>query len=258
MSDLKILTTIQEAQDFRRGCEKSSVGFVPTMGALHFGHQTLIEKSAAENPTTIVSLFVNPTQFNDKKDFEKYPKMWEQDLALIKRAGGQAVFSPDYAEIYPDHYKFKVSEIEYSKMLCGANRPGHFDGVLTIVMKLFNIIRPTKAYFGEKDFQQLSLLEKMVDAFFMDLQIVRCPTVRESSGLAMSSRNTRLSETGKQKAAQIYESLNKFDNTQEIKSYLSKQGFEIDYIEDFESRRFVAVFLEGVRLIDNIQIGGQS
>lgn len=258
MNDLKILTTIQEAHDFRRRLDKSSVGFVPTMGALHFGHQSLIEKSAAENKTTIVSLFVNPAQFNDKKDFEKYPKTWEQDLALIKKAGGQAVFSPDYADIYPDQYKFKVSEIEFSKILCGVQRPGHFDGVLTIVMKLFNVIKPDKAYFGEKDFQQLSLLEKMVEAFFMDLQIVRCPTVRESSGLAMSSRNTRLSETGKQKAAQIYKSLNQFSNTQEIKTHLAQQGFEIDYIEDYEGRRFAAVFLEGVRLIDNIQIGRTS
>ena len=255
MSDLKILTTVEEAQDYRRGLGVSSVGFIPTMGALHFGHQTLIEKSASENQTTIVSLFVNPTQFNNPNDFEKYPKTWEQDLTLIQKAGGQAVFSPDYADIYPDQYKFKVSEIEFSKMLCGAHRPGHFDGVLTIVMKLFNIIQPTKAYFGEKDFQQLSLLEKMIEAFFMDLKIVRCPTVRESTGLAMSSRNSRLSEAGKLKAAQIYESLNKFATTQEIKKHLSQQGFEIDYIEDFENRRFAAVILEGVRLIDNIQIG---
>ena len=255
MNDLKILTTIQEARAYRQCFEMSSVGFVPTMGALHLGHQTLIEKSVSENQITIVSLFVNPTQFNDKGDFEKYPKTWEQDLTLVQKAGGQAVFSPDYAEIYPDQYKFKVSESEFSKMLCGAHRPGHFDGVLTIVMRLFNIINPTRAYFGEKDFQQMRLLEKMIEAFFMNLKIVRCPTVRESTGLAMSSRNTRLTNAGKLKAAQIYESLNNFANTQEIKNHLSQQGFEIDYVEDFENRRFAAVFLEGVRLIDNIQIG---
>jgi pantoate--beta-alanine ligase len=255
MSEPIILSTIQEMQNFRRGLADSAVGFVPTMGALHFGHQTLIEKSVLENQTTIVSLFVNPTQFNDKSDFEKYPKTWEQDLKLIQKAGGQAVFSPDFADIYPDHYKFKVCETEFSKNLCGLGRPGHFDGVLTIVNKLFNIIRPTKAYFGEKDFQQLSLVEKMVQAFFMDLQIIRCPTVRENSGLAMSSRNARLSEIGKKNAAQIYESLNRFKSTEEIKIHLSKKGFEIDYVEDIDGRRFAAVFLEGVRLIDNIEIG---
>lgn len=256
-NDLVILKTISEAQAFRRSLE-SEVGFVPTMGALHHGHQTLIEQSAKENKTTIVSLFVNPTQFNDKSDFEKYPKTWESDLSLIRIAGGQAVFSPNYDDMYPDNYKYKLSELEFSKILCGAHRPGHFDGVLTIVLKLLNIINPTKAYFGEKDFQQLRLIEKMVDAFFLPTQIIRCPTIREASGLAMSSRNTRLSEAGKTKAALIFEAMNKFKSAQDVKTFLSAQGFEIDYVEDIENRRFAAAFLEGVRLIDNIPLRGLS
>lgn len=255
MNNLVILKSIQEAQEYRRH-QKSAVGFVPTMGALHNGHKTLIERSAKENATTIVSLFVNPTQFNDKNDFEKYPKTWESDLALIAAAGGQAVFSPNYADMYPDNYKYKMTELEFSKILCGAHRPGHFDGVLTVVLKLLNIISPTKAYFGEKDFQQLRLIEKMVEGFFLQAEIVRCPTVRETSGLAMSSRNTRLSEEGKKKAALIYQGMKEFKTSTEVKNFLSKNGFEIDYVEDIENRRFVAAFLEGVRLIDNIQMGG--
>lgn len=254
MNKMVILKSISEAQAFCRGI-KSAMGFVPTMGALHQGHQTLIERSAKENTTTIVSLFVNPTQFNNKTDFEKYPKTWESDLALIQAAGGQAVFSPDYSAMYPDNYMYKMTELEFSKILCGIHRPGHFDGVLTIVLKLLNIFRPSRAYFGEKDFQQLRLIEKMVEAFFLPTEIVRCPTIREKSGLAMSSRNMRLSDEGKKKAALIYQSLNEFTNSSDVKIFLSKNGFEVDYVEDVEDRRFAAVFLEGVRLIDNIQLG---
>ena len=254
MNNLVILKTIAEAQTFCRA--QKSLGFVPTMGVLHNGHKTLVERSAKENSATVVSLFVNPTQFNDKSDFEKYPKTWDADLALVADAGAQAVFSPNFADIYPDDYKFKLTESEFSKILCGAHRPGHFDGVLTIVLKLLNIISPTKAYFGEKDFQQLRLIEMMVEAFFLPTQIVRCPTIREQSGLAMSSRNTRLSLDGKKKAALIYESMNKFETPHDVKTYLSKNGFEIDYVEDIDNRRFAAAFLEGVRLIDNIKLGG--
>lgn len=257
MNNLVILRSIPEAQEYRRHL-KSDVGFVPTMGALHNGHKTLIERSAKENATTIVSLFVNPTQFNDKNDFEKYPKTWDADLELIASAGGQAVFSPVYAEMYPDHYKFKMTESEFSKILCGAHRPGHFDGVLTVVLKLLNIVSPTKAYFGEKDFQQLRLIEKMVHAFFLPTQIVRCPTIRETSGLAMSSRNTRLSDTGKKTAALIYQAMKEYRTSEDVKKFLTESGFEIDYVEDIENRRFVAAFLEGVRLIDNIQLPHDS
>lgn len=252
MNEIKVLESIEAVQEFRKS--KKQIGFVPTMGALHAGHQSLIEQSAQENQTTIVSIYVNPTQFNNADDFQKYPKTWNEDLKLAAAAGANAVFAPKYEQMYPDQYRYKVTESEFSKILCGAHRPGHFDGVLSVVMKLFNIIQPDRAYFGEKDFQQLRLIEGMVQAYFMDVEIKRCPTLRESSGLAMSSRNTRLSAAGNEKAALIYKAIKNEKSASAAKTVLIQNGFEVDYVEDIDNRRFVAAVLEGVRLIDNIEI----
>lgn len=240
--------------DFKkyRDSVSGSVGFVPTMGALHAGHASLLQQARSENDISILSIFVNPTQFNDPKDLEKYPRTFEADLDLAAQNGVDAIFYPDFKEMYPDDYSYSVTEKSFSKILCGAARPGHFDGVLTVVMKLFNIVKPHKAYFGEKDFQQMKLIQNMVTAFFMPIEICPVKTLREQSGLAMSSRNTRLSFEGKIKAALIYKTISYVDNVNEAKKILSDHGFQVDYVEDIGNRRFVAAFLEGVRLIDNV------
>lgn len=233
---------------------QGSVGFVPTMGALHSGHGHLIEKSVNENQTTIVSIFVNPTQFNNPDDLLKYPQTFEKDLELCHQLGAKFLFYPQYESIYPDQYKYKITENDFSQRLCGEHRPGHFDGVLTVVMKLFNICQPTHAYFGEKDFQQLHLIKNMCDAFFMDLKIIPVPTVREENGLAMSSRNSRLSPEGRHQAALIHQTISQATSSKEATDILNKNGFQVDYVTDYLGRRFVAASIEGVRLIDNVQI----
>ncbi|MDR0357097.1 MAG: pantoate--beta-alanine ligase [Clostridiales Family XIII bacterium] len=176
-----------------------SIGFVPTMGALHLGHRSLIDRSAADRKSekglTVVSIFVNPIQFEDKTDLDGYPRTFEADIALCEDAGANIVFAPTVAEMYPEDFScFVDTESDATRRLCGRARPGHFRGVLTVVSKLFHIVKPTHAYFGEKDAQQLFLLRKMVRDLNMDIQIIGCPTVREADGLALSSRNKRLSE----------------------------------------------------------------
>lgn len=235
---------------------KNRIGFVPTMGALHFGHETLLKQARAENDWVVLSIFVNPTQFNDKKDLEKYPKTWDQDLAVAQRAQVDAIFFPTFEDMYPDNYKYKISETDFSNQLCGAHRPGHFDGVLSVVMKLFQIVQPTKAYFGEKDYQQLQLIRGMVRAFFLPLEIVPVPTVRETDGLAMSSRNVRLTSSQRQLAPWIYKIISNEKDISIARQKLQDLGFKVDYLQDFvfegnEKRRFVAAFLGDVRLIDN-------
>lgn len=249
----EVLCSPSEFKVWRRG-QKGSVGFVPTMGALHAGHEELIKKARIENDFVVLSIFVNPTQFNDPSDLEKYPKTWEQDLEMAQRNSVDAIFYPRYNEMYPDNYRYKVSENEYSILLDGAHRPGHFDGVLSVVMKLFNIVMPTKAYFGEKDFQQLSLIKGMVESFFMNLEIVPVPTVREKNGLAMSSRNTRLTAEERAKAPAIFRAITESKTAEEAAAKLNSEGFKVDYVCDIGNRRFVAAKLGEVRLIDNVEI----
>jgi pantoate--beta-alanine ligase len=251
---IKVIRSPQEFKQWRRDQAGKSVGFVPTMGALHAGHESLLQRSRAETDISVLSIFVNPTQFNDPKDFEKYPMTWDQDLALAEKNGVDVIFYPRYEEMYPDAYHYKVIETEFSNFLCGAKRPGHFDGVLSIVMRLFNVVSPSKAYFGEKDFQQLTLIQGMVRAYFMDLIIVAVPTMRESDGLAMSSRNTRLTPEQRAKAPLIYKAIKSSKTAAEAAEILSEQGFKIDYVTDLKGRRFAAAFLGEVRLIDNVQL----
>lgn len=252
-----ILRTPEELKTWRQSVAGRSVGFVPTMGALHQGHESLLKKSRAENDFSVLSIFVNPTQFNDKKDFEKYPITWDADLAVAERAGVDVVWHPNFDLMYPDHYRYKLSENDFSLRLCGKDRPGHFDGVLTIVLKLLNVVQPTRAYFGEKDHQQLTLIKGMVESLFLPYQIVPVPTLREQDGLAMSSRNVRLTAAERKIAPFIYQSLQESKTATEAASHIEKfeNGvMKVDYIEDFEGRRYAAVKLGEVRLIDNIQI----
>lgn len=255
MNDLQIFHSIKDFRTFRAGLDfKLRVGLVPTMGALHAGHGALLKKSVSENDITVLSIFINPTQFNNPEDLKKYPRTWEADLKLAKEAGVQVVISPEFNEIYSDNYRFKISETDFSTKLCGAYRPGHFDGVLTVVMKLLQIANANKAYFGEKDFQQLQLIQEMARTFFLRTEIIGCPTVREANGLAMSSRNTRLSPAAREVASVIHKVLTEIENFENAKALLAEKNIELEYLEEHYGRRFIAAYLEGVRLIDNVCI----
>ena len=255
-----------------------SVGFVPTMGALHSGHLSLVEKAKKENPTVVVSIFVNPTQFNDPNDLKRYPRNLDTDMKLLETTGCDIVFAPEAEEIYPepDNRKFDFGQLE--NVLEGKHRPGHFNGVAQVVSKLFEIVKPDKAYFGLKDFQQLAVINKMVRMLKMPVEIVPCPIVREESGLAMSSRNELLSKEERENAALIFQSLTQAQNLSKrysvrelenrVTETINKNPFlNVEYFEivDFENLQpinswidkgkkigCIAVLCGKVRLIDNI------
>ncbi len=233
-----------------------TVGFVPTMGALHAGHKALLERSVAENDHTVLSIYVNPTQFNNADDLDNYPSTLEDDLAMAESLGVGHVFMPEYETLYPDDFRYRVEETDFTNMLCGAHRPGHFTGVMTVVMKLFNIVQPDRAYFGEKDFQQLTLIRDMVEAFFMSVEVVGVHTVREEDGLALSSRNARLTPEARARAPIFSKLLKDPRSDAAIVEALESAGFDVDYIETHRGRRFGAVIMDcgshEVRLIDNV------
>lgn len=235
-----------------------TIGFVPTMGALHAGHTSLVERCLAENDKTVVSIFVNPTQFNDPKDLEKYPRSVDVDSRRLEELGVDYLFLPDRVTVYPDDYRYRLTETDLSTRLCGAHRPGHFEGVLTVVMRLFNIIRPHRAYFGEKDYQQYRLIEDMVTAFLMDVEIRSCPIVRDADGVAVSSRNALLSADGRKLAAEFASILKNGDSALAVRNSLEDRGIHLDYVEDWLGRRLAAVFIDEVRLIDNVEIEIES
>lgn len=255
MKTPRVFTNVNEWREFRRTLgESSSIGFVPTMGALHGGHASLLKRARSENDFVVLSVYVNATQFNDPQDLENYPKTLAADVALAGAADVDFVIAPSFPEMYPDSYHYRVSENVFSTELCGAHRPGHFDGVLTVVMKLLNFVRPTRAYFGEKDFQQLSLISGMVDAFFLEIEIVGCETVREADGLAMSSRNVNLDKSSRAQAVAFPKALLAASSASEARARLTSCGFEVDYVVDRDGRRYGAVKIGGVRLIDNMAL----
>jgi len=253
---MKVVEDISELKEYRKRLEVEglAVGFVPTMGNLHRGHTSMLERSVVENEITLLSIFVNPTQFNEVSDLEKYPRTMEKDMELARSLGVDYVFCPGYDDLYPDGYKYKVSEVELSKAMEGNSRPGHFDGMLTVVLKLLMLVRPKRAYFGEKDYQQLALVRGMVEAFFLDVEIVPHATVRDEDGLALSSRNSRL--TPEQRAfARVFPELLRQDlSCEAIQKELTKAGFDVDYIEEAWGRRFGALRIGDVRLIDNFSL----
>jgi pantoate--beta-alanine ligase len=230
-----------------------TVGFVPTMGALHAGHAALLERARAENDRVVLSVFVNPTQFDDPRDLERYPRTWDADLALA-RPYADAVLAPEPGELYPDNYRYRVTEGDLSRQHEGAHRPGHFDGVLTVVLKLLNLVQARRAYFGEKDWQQLQLVRGMAEALLLPVEIVACPTVRDADGLALSSRNRRLSPAARTLAAAFPRVLRMSPNPAAAVAALREQGFAVDYVEDHDGVRLGAVRVEGVRLIDNVRL----
>jgi pantoate--beta-alanine ligase len=261
----------------RRG---ATIGFVPTMGSLHEGHLALIRSARAQNNVVVVSIFGNPTQFDVAEDLENYPRNLTRDLRLAQSAGADMVLTPRAAEMYPKGFATWVEVEGLTEGLCGASRPGHFRGVCTVVAKLFNICRPDRAYFGEKDAQQLAVIRKMVRDLDMRLEIIGCPTVREPDGLAMSSRNARLSAEERAQAPVLYRALSAAGTAIEngerdaarikagICSQLADAGLgTIDYVEIVNAADLtpvetiagrcliaLAMFFGSVRLIDNITI----
>jgi pantoate--beta-alanine ligase len=224
------------------------------MGALHRGHASLVERCRGENEIVVVSLFINPSQFNDPKDLDRYPRTLDQDVELLESLGADEVIIPSVPELYPNGYRFRVEPDSSDQVLEGAHRPGFLQGVMTIVLKLLNLVRADRAYFGEKDYQQLKVVTEMAQEFFVPTQIIPCPTVREESGLAMSSRNMLLSTEARDRAAYLFQVLTTAANTAEARTALKAQGFMVEYVEERWQRRLAAVFLDGVRLIDNVPI----
>lgn len=251
---MRVWNSIGEWIAHRRTLDGRSIGLVPTMGALHRGHAALVERCRNENDIAVVTIFVNPSQFNDPKDLSRYPRTLEGDLDILRELGVDDVLVPRAEEVYPHGYRFRLKEDGISSVMEGVYRPGFFEGVMTVVLKLLNLARADRAYFGEKDYQQLKVIEEMVAEFFIPTTIVPCPTIREESGLAMSSRNTLLTDAGRTNAAAIYRSLCESDTAAAAHSALEADGFKIDYIEEHWGRRFAAVFLEGIRLIDNVPL----
>jgi pantoate--beta-alanine ligase len=252
---MKVYTDLPTWRSARLGPDWSgrTIGFVPTMGALHAGHESLLARARAENERVVLSIFVNPPQFNDPADLANYPRTLEADLELASPYV-DAVFSPPVEAMYADGYRFQVSENQLSTRWEGLQRPGHFEGVLTVVLKLLNLVQASRAYFGEKDWQQLQLVQGMVDAFFLPTEIVPCPTVRDPDGLALSSRNRRLSPAARARAAEFPRTLRTAPDAATAMDRLRTAGFEVDYVNDVEGERLGAIRLEGIRLIDHVRL----
>ena len=276
---MNIVKTIQEVRGNVKAwrTEGLSVGFVPTMGYLHEGHQSLIQKAAEENDRVVVSIFVNPMQFGDKRDLETYPRNLERDSTVCQAAGADLIFHPEAKEMYGRNFSTYVDMDDLTDVLCGRSRPGHFRGVCTVVMKLFNIVKPDRAYFGQKDAQQVAVIKRMVSDLDMDLEIVACETVRETDGLAKSSRNVHLDPEERRVAVVLHQALRTAEkklaagvtNPQEIQLSIrekiaSEASVKLDYAEvvDLETLKPInrieapalvaaAVYVGKTRLIDN-------
>ena len=283
---MKVVHTIEELRGElgQARAEGKKIGMVPTMGALHAGHASLVKRSVAENGLTVVSVFLNPTQFNDKKDLEKYPRTLDADCALLESIGADVVFAPSVEEMYPEPDTRKFSYPPVDTVMEGAYRPGHFNGVCQIVSKLFAAAEPDRAYFGEKDFQQIAVIRAMVEDLKMPVEIVPCPVVREESGLAMSSRNTLLTDEERAVAAHINAVLVKSKNfatnhtLKETRRYVVDAlnaivGLEVQYFSIVDGRTLqeleawtdsdyvvgcITVFCgsQPIRLIDHVKYRG--
>ena len=276
---MKTVTSVKALREVLSAVDSTGIGLVPTMGALHAGHRSLVERARRENATVVVSVFVNPTQFNDKNDLRNYPRTPEADCALLEAAGADVVFMPSVEEMYPvpDLRQYDFGRID--KVMEGATRPGHFNGVAQVVSKLFAMVQPARAYFGEKDFQQLAIIREMVRRMNYPLEIVGCPIVREEDGLALSSRNARLSDEERKNALKISQTL--FESRTFAASHTVAEtqrfvedaiaaapGLRLEYFElvdgntlqkiaNWEDTSYavgcITVFCGEVRLIDNIK-----
>ena len=278
---MKVIHTIEDLQDGLSvlKAQGKKVGLVPTMGALHAGHASLVKRSVNENEVTVVSVFVNPTQFNDKNDLVKYPRTLDADCKLLEACGATYTFAPSVEEMYPEPDTRRFSYAPLDTVMEGAFRPGHFNGVCQIVSKLFEAVKPHRAYFGEKDFQQLAIIHEMVRQMQFDLEIIGCPIVREEDGLALSSRNARLSAEERENALKISQTLFKsrtFAATHTVSetqkfvedAIAAAPGLRLEYFEIVDGNTLqkvgnwdqtsyavgcITVFCGDVRLIDNIK-----
>lgn len=276
---MKIFRQHSELSTWLASATAGDTGFVPTMGALHEGHISLVNEAVANNTTVVVSIFINPKQFNNPEDYAKYPVTEAEDLAMLKSSGCHAVYIPSVEDIYPEnttHIPLLLNHLE--SILEGPNRPGHFDGVVQVLHRLFSIVKPDRAYFGLKDFQQCKVVQALCKQYFPDIQLIFCPTLRESSGLAKSSRNRRLSSQGLVKAALIYKALKMVADAHghmplssaiiQSERFLSAQDIRVEYLACADSDTFelsenwnaeghnivlIAAYIEHVRLIDNLQ-----
>ena len=277
---MKVVNTVAELNAALAPLKREGVGFVPTMGALHAGHRSLVERARRENDTVVVSVFVNPTQFNDKNDLKNYPRTPEADCAILEAAGADIVFMPTVEDIYPepDTREFDFGLVD--KVMEGATRPGHFNGVAQVVSRLFDIVKPQRAYFGEKDFQQIAVIKAMVEQLSIDIDIVECPIVRAEDGLALSSRNELLTPDHRKAAPHIYATIKQCAEKMEtmtpaeltewvVKTIDSNPLLKTIYFEAVDARTMqrveswseservqgcCAVQAGEIRLIDNIKI----
>jgi len=277
---MEVIKKVNEMQTrvFSIKDRKESIGFVPTMGALHEGHVSLMRSARDENDELVVSIYLNPTQFDNKDDFDKYPRQLDKDIEIVEKENVDVVFAPCTEELYPEGFCTYVTQRKLTDSLCGRLRPGHFNGVTTIVTKLFNIVKPDRAYFGQKDYQQSVVIEKLVADLNMDIDIRICPTVRDEDGLAISSRNKRLNPEERRSALCIYGSLLKARSMfasgikdagkiiEEMTSIINKaEHTRIDYISIVNAQTLedvllinekavaaMAVWFGTTRLIDNI------
>lgn len=275
---MKIAKNINELAQFMTQNKEVNIGFVPTMGALHPGHLSLVKAASSQTDYVVVSLFVNPLQFNNPIDLEKYPRNIEGDIALLENSGCNLLFAPSVDDIYPQgvpNIELDIKDLE--SVMEGKMRKGHFQGVVQVLHRLFSLINPQKAFFGLKDYQQCLVVKRLVDTYFSDIQLFFEPTMREASGLAMSSRNQRLSLEGKKEAAEIYRKLiycrslypaeSPLNIIEKGKAEFKKQGLEVEYLEIVEAetlrnpiiweknKKYIilaAVYIESVRLIDNL------
>lgn len=280
---MRIIKTIKEMKSLSTVCKSDgkSIGFVPTMGALHEGHLSLVRKSVEDNDITVVSIFVNPTQFGPSEDFYQYPRDLESDKEKLSYYDPDCIFVPQNAEMYPDGFSTSITIGDMGKILCGVSRPGHFNGVATVVLKLFNIVFPDRAYFGQKDYQQTVLIKKLVRDLNLPVNIIVCPVIREEDGLAMSSRNAYLSREERKAARIIYKALQHAEQLvsseginddatlkSEMKKLIKSEPLaKIEYIEIVNPRDLtalkgaiqsavicIAVRIGHTRLIDNIMV----
>jgi pantoate--beta-alanine ligase len=278
---MEVLTSVKSLRNFldQQILQQKSIGLIPTMGALHEGHISLIEASKAENDITICSVFVNPTQFNNAEDLLKYPRTLDEDCIMLENAGCSAIFAPPVEEMYPEPAVLKINFGSLESVMEGASRPGHFNGVGIVVSRLFNIIRPHRAYFGQKDLQQVAVIRRLIIDLAFDLKLVVCPTIRETDGLAMSSRNRRLSDNERVIAPHIHRILDSSKSdllagkaVQTViqsahEQFANIKEFTLDYFEVVDVKTLmsiesigtkdtnaicIAAFLGPVRLIDNI------
>ena len=258
---MKVVRTIAETRDALETLRTGSIGLVPTMGALHEGHLSLLRAARDECDTVVMSLFVNPAQFREGADLQSYPRDEERDLELAGAEGVDLVFAPSVEQMYPPGFQTWVDVTELGSILEGQFRPGHFRGVATIVLKLFNVVRPTRAYFGQKDAQQVEVIRQLIRDLALEVELRVVPVVRDQDGLALSSRNVLLSEDQRKRALALSRALSTRDRDAALALLAAANGLNVDYVEvaDFDPPTLAgAVRVGSTRLIDNVPLEGED